>query len=108
VFGRWDRPDGTWIGFFPQSLDIILREGGYQDMDGPTASWRDRGWLIVEHEGGSVRTRIRKRVGGDPNARVIAVRRSAIEQVDPPGPETAEPLNQAVFDGDEPEGEGDE
>jgi hypothetical protein len=90
VVGRWDRPNGPWIGFLPPSLEAILREGKYEDMDGLVASWRDRGWLELEREGRSERTRIRAAVGNDPNARVIAIRRSAIEQVDPPGPDAGE------------------
>jgi hypothetical protein len=105
LVGRWDRPNGAWIGFFPPSLEKILREGDYKDMDGLIASWRDRGWLELEHEGGSVRTRVRRSVGRDSNARLIAILQSAIEQVDPPGPDAGEGPNQTGLDEDEePEG----
>jgi hypothetical protein len=101
LVGRWDRPNGQWIGFFPNWLEHALQQGGY-DLDDIVASWRD-------HEGGSVRTRIRKSVGSDPNARVFAIRLAAIEQVDPPGPDTGEELSQTALDEDsDPEGTNEE
>jgi hypothetical protein len=108
LVGRWDRPNGQWIGFLPASLKDALEDGGY-DFDGVVASWRDRGWLVLENDGGTTRTRIRTRVGGNVNARVIAIRLSAIEQVDPPGPDTGEELSQTGLDEDsDPEGTNEE
>ena len=73
----------------------MLRKGGF-DLDSIVATWRDRGWLELEHEAdGTVRTRIRTRVGSNQNARVIAIRSSAIDEVDPPGPDTGEAVNES-------------
>jgi hypothetical protein len=100
--GRWDGPNAEWIGFLTSCLEQVLPQGGY-DFDGVVASWRDRGWLKLEIEAnGTTRKRIRTQVGTNPNARVIAILRTAIESVDPPGPDTAE-VETALTDEDQDE-----
>jgi len=112
--GRWDGPDAQFVGVLPPTLEQVLREGGFCDFRGLVASWRDRGWLVLGEESeGSARTRLRTRIGEDHNARVIAIRRSAIEEVDPPGEDAVDdstetdPSDDEFDDSDEDE-DGDE
>jgi len=104
-FGRWDGAHAEWIGILPLYLERALAEGKY-DIASIVPAWQGRGWLQLEQEGETMRTRIRTRVGGKPNARVIAILRSALEEVDPPGPDAADSAAETGLDeeDDEPDG----
>jgi hypothetical protein len=98
IVDRWDQPDWEWIGFLPQCLKRVLEQGGYE-FDAILPSWDERSWLLREHEAnGTVRRTVKKLVGSNKNARVIAIRRSAIELVDPSGPEESDELDQPGLD----------
>lgn len=83
--GRWDKdssnPEGSkwaWLGIFSHVLEGVLKEGGH-DFDATVRTWKDRGWLEVDAEGeGKGRNTKRVKVGAA-LARVVAIRREAIE-----------------------------
>jgi putative DNA primase/helicase len=112
IVGRWDVPDADWVGILPHELERVLKEGGF-DLSSVVAAWRDRNWLVLQHEtNGKTRNQLQVRIGGR-NARVFAIRCSAIEQVNPSDtvaanePEDDEPEDDEV-DGDEPDDEPDD
>ncbi len=81
--GRWDGGHGvgreshwTFIGFLPHCLDQVLEEGGFEP-EPIKRLWRDRGWLMTSPERGF---RYRIRLMGK-MCDLIAIRRSAIEEV---------------------------
>jgi hypothetical protein len=83
--GRWDQ-DGAagewaWIGFFSHVLESVLRAGGF-DYDATVLTWKERGWIEVDAEGeGKGRNTKRVQIGKE-LARVVAIRRAAVEAVD--------------------------
>jgi hypothetical protein len=66
-----------FIAFFPQRLQTILNEAGY-DMEATVRSWKDRGWLFVTEEGGAARSRMKIKIGKRA-AWVIAIKNEAVE-----------------------------
>jgi hypothetical protein len=80
--GRWDK-DGTsaawsWIGMFPHVLEKVLREGGF-DFDATLRTWKERGWIEVDGDDGGRRRNTKRAQVGESLARVIAIRREAID-----------------------------
>ena len=108
IAGRWEGPDADWVGILPHELERVLREGRF-DLSSVVASWRDRDWLVLQEEtNGKIRNQFQTRIGGR-NARVFAIRRTAIEEVNPSDIEaTDEPhetdLSDEELDGDEEDG----
>lgn len=76
--GRWDQhPSWAYLAFYPHRLDEVLRAGGFE----PPAvlrTWRDRGWLQTNPG----RKKYRVRTTGPQPKVMIAIRRSAIEEVE--------------------------
>jgi putative DNA primase/helicase len=82
IVGRWDVPDADWVGILPHELERVLKEGSF-DLSSVVAAWRDRSWLVLQQEtNGKTRNQLQVRIGGR-NARVFAIRCSAIEEVNP-------------------------
>lgn len=84
--GRWDRgskdntDDGQWpwIAFYPNRLNEILNEGGFEH-DSTVRTWKDRGWLLTDKDpDGTVRTGRRTKVGVE-LPRLLVIRRDAID-----------------------------
>ena len=78
--GRWELEDKDepYIGFFPHKLDEILVAGGFEP-EPIKRLWFDREWLKVSKGKHQYRTRI-----GNLTPYVVAVKRTAIEQVEGP------------------------
>lgn len=91
--GRWDKTDASgpweWVGFRARVLAQVLEEAGHS-LAAVEDAWKARGWLVTKtfRREGRVyeRTRINKRVGGG-TARLVLIRRAAIEAL---SPQTAE------------------
>lgn len=88
--GRWDSGkavpggeanDEKWsaINFFPARLRSLLQEGDFEP-ESTLRTWRDEKWLAVTKEKKRTRFEVKKRVG-DTTPWLIAVKRTAIEQV---------------------------
>ena len=90
--GRWDRLRSVnddndsaaawdWMGFIPQQLEKILREGGFEPQSS-IRSWKDRGWLQCTTESsGAIRTTYRTRIGSE-SCRVVAITSAAVQEAE--------------------------
>jgi putative DNA primase/helicase len=78
--GRWalEDKDEPYVGFFPHKLDEILEAGGFEP-EPVKRLWLDRTWLKVSKGKHQYRTRI-----GNAMPYVVAIKRTAIEQVEGP------------------------
>ena len=76
--GRWDRTeDWKFVGFLPQTLRKHLEDLGYP-YDATVRAWADKGWL--ERDGKNMTRHVRF---GDFKARLVYVKRSAFDEVEP-------------------------
>lgn len=74
--GYWERsPDWEFVGFITTQLHRVLAEMDYEP-ESIMRIWRDRRWLVVDHQGKSPRVRL-----GNESARVrvVALKRTEIE-----------------------------
>jgi hypothetical protein len=88
--GRWELDnkdeDDAYVGFLPHRLDEILEAGGFEP-EPIKRLWFDRGWLKVTGGKHQYRTRLSNSL-----AYLVAIRRTAIEQVEGPAePEEPQP-----------------
>ena len=78
--GRWDKEDDwQFIAYFPNLLKKLLANEGF-DHEAVLRSWEDREWLETDHERGAKRRQKKVRIDGA-NPRLIAIRRSAIDEL---------------------------
>ncbi|MCY2987631.1 MAG: DUF927 domain-containing protein [Planctomycetota bacterium] len=89
--GRWDyrhevqgeiqESNWEWIGFSRGVLTQVLCDGGF-DAESMTRTWFDRGWLkVTEEASGKCRREYKTRIGNT-SSWVVAIRRTAIEELD--------------------------
>lgn len=90
-FGRWDEDAATafpgqkkfswpWLGVMPHVLDEVLRKGGFEP-ESTVRAWKDRDWLKTNPEDKGEKRRTWKAQVGKEMNRVVAVKRSAVDQV---------------------------
>ncbi len=89
--GRWDyrqdlhdesqESNWEWIGFCRGVLVQVLRDGGY-DAESTVRTWFDRGWLKISEEASGKRRQEYKTRVGSTSSWVVAIRRTAIEELD--------------------------
>jgi hypothetical protein len=81
-YGRWDGGFGSdsyeYVGVFPHKLDEVLKDGGFH-ADAIRRMWRDRDWLKTNAD----RMTLKVRLTGDKCVAVVAIRRTAIESLEP-------------------------
>jgi len=75
--GRWD-PDGDFIGFRAERLDVVLRAGGFNST-ATIRGWGERGWLLRDNSSGKFRHRVRL---GEELAWVVAITAETIRAVE--------------------------
>jgi len=94
--GRWalDEKDEPYVGFLPHKLNEILQAGGFEP-EPIKRLWLDRGWLKVSKGKHQYRTRM-----GNELPYVVAIKRTAIEQVEGPADANEDgPPRQRMFGG---------
>jgi hypothetical protein len=91
--GRWalEERDEPYIGFLPHRLEEILEAGGFEP-EPIKRLWLDRGWLKVTPGKHQYRTRLAGEL-----TYVVAIKRSAIEQVEGPVEEEEQAAGQAAI-----------
>ncbi len=78
--GQWvAKPDWDSIAFIPIRLHQELQKLGYKHPRSIIRSWRDRGWLITDAEDDRLTRKMR--FNDNPNARLIVIRRVALEDL---------------------------
>ena len=76
VKGQW-----KWIGFLPNRLAEILRDGGFE-AESMIRVWKDRKWLrLAKDTDGAIRTHIKSRIG-KVTARLIMVTHAAVDKAE--------------------------
>lgn len=86
--GRWDSVPvsqretrrSTWIGFFPNRLERLLRDGGFE-AEAILRAWDDNEWLEKSRDSNGTRRNIRARLAGE-SVRLTAITRRAWDQAD--------------------------
>jgi hypothetical protein len=73
--GEWTTPGWTYIAFYPQKLEKILSENGWE-AKAIIGAWYDRGWL--DHDKGRRQKLVRSR-SGEERVYFYCLQRSAIE-----------------------------